>query len=106
MHEYGINVRYLGYLRANVTQNSSIQRLILVTMISRVVKNYLRAKMRQITATGDDVFKKVIVDYFNLILGTSSTSTFYWTSEVKLFLLAKFDSYGSSLTDKERDSSY
>ena len=49
IHEHGINVRYLGILRSYV-KNKYIRRFILAEMISRVVKNTLREKMRAITA--------------------------------------------------------
>ena len=38
---------------------------------------------------------------FNLLLGASDASTRFWTTDVKIYLLAKFDGYGGSLTDAE-----
>lgn len=43
---------------------------------------------------------------FNLLLGLSEASTRFWTVDVKVYLLAKFDGYGSSLSVTERSKNY
>jgi len=95
IHEHGINVRYLGILRSHI-QNKYIRRFILAEMISRVIKNTLREKMRDLSAAiakknqeiaskklrgtgegleiGDTQYKQVAVHYFNLVLGRSEKS--------------------------------
>lgn len=40
-------------------------------MVSRVVKSMLRSKMRKITAPGEEPIRRLVVSFFNLVLGTS-----------------------------------
>ena len=99
-----------------------MQQLLLVTMISRVAKILLRASMRNINNSADAPFFAALVEYvpfeclqlgclfhfslFNLLLGTSDASTRFWTTDVKIYVLAKFDGYGGSLNDGERSRNY
>jgi len=112
VHEHGVNLRFLAYLRSLV-HNTYIKRFLLSEMISRAIKAALRGKMRTITAhkkkerkkrqqashhypgnepeaDEDEAYKEVAVQYFNLILGMGNESNECWRTDVKILLLLKY----------------
>lgn len=112
VHEHGVNLRFLAYLRSLV-HNTYIKRFLLSEMTSRAIKAALRGKMRTITAhkkkerkkrqqashyhpgdepegDEDEAYKEVAVQYFNLILGMGNESNECWRTDVKILLLLKY----------------
>lgn len=106
VHDHGINLRFLAYLRSLV-KNTHIKRFLLSEMISRAVKTALRGKMRTITAhkkkerikqrdsgqyydDSDDDYKEVALQYFNQILGMGKESNECWRTDMKILLMLKY----------------
>ncbi len=109
MHKQGINVRYLGTLRAYVSV-SYTRSFILTEMCCRVLKNMLRNGMRRNSRertrarmSSREPNHGLIVDFFNLVLGHSQSSTDFWKTDLKVFLQTKFP---SALSKNERTPEY
>ena len=67
MHEYGINLRYFGFLRREV-RNEAIRRSILLEMIGRVIKHQLRSSLRsKLQQTKVIFFRNFFIFYFNFL---------------------------------------
>jgi hypothetical protein len=49
LHRRGINCRHIGLLRSLITRNASARATLLVEVVSRTLKNLLRAAMRDVT---------------------------------------------------------
>lgn len=73
MHAKGINFRYMGLLRAHTT-DSYFKGILLLEMISRSIKVYIRRLLRQEKRWGQrasvQAHKLVIISILNLTLGT------------------------------------
>eukprot|EP00727_Mastigamoeba_balamuthi_P008686 m51a1_g444 hypothetical protein (1769) ;mRNA; r:86393-107549 len=97
MHRRGINMRFLGRVRAQ-SKDPKILGLLLVEMIARVLKSLLAAKLRKkheemgVVAV-DQPYRTLCVDFFNLALGTSEPSDRFWDKTLVQALIAKFE-YG------------
>ena len=96
MHREGINIRHLGQIRA-ASNNHFIKRTLLLEMVVRVIKNQLRAKMREemrnTAGLSQALFKKAVIDSFNLVLGTHvKRSRAYW-EQLRRDLCTKFYSH-------------
>ncbi|KNC53060.1 uncharacterized protein AMSG_09355 [Thecamonas trahens ATCC 50062] len=85
LHEWGINVRYLGAVAGLVEEKGGVaaarlRRLLLTEMVSRTLKVELREIMRDCGGVGRDEneLRARIVDHFNLVLGTSRAATTVW----------------------------
>lgn len=86
LHRHGINIRYLGLIRSHLTSNS-IRKLLLTEIISRVIKNNIKSKMREIKSSYPENYKKIVVDFLNNILTTDENFIHFWK---KLFLPSIF----------------
>jgi len=71
----GINCRYLGRV-CNLVACKEVKKMIIHEMLSRVVKNNLRARMREISEqqSNENVlrqnsYRKCVLDFLNLLLG-------------------------------------
>jgi len=100
----GINTRMIGFLRSNIADNfpnaTRLRVWILNEMIVRVTKNYLRAKLRRATSKLKPI-EPIIIKRFNLLLGDSVSSTFFWATEMKAQIVNKFGRNGQALTPHE-----
>eukprot|EP00698_Gefionella_okellyi_P016146 TRINITY_DN4601_c0_g1_i3.p1 TRINITY_DN4601_c0_g1~~TRINITY_DN4601_c0_g1_i3.p1 ORF type:complete len:727 (-),score=189.20 TRINITY_DN4601_c0_g1_i3:2918-5098(-) len=109
MHEHGINIRYMGVLRAQLPQAhyDHLRSLLLTAMITRVVKAQFRARWRALKGVHDHEFKQLVVDVFNTLLGSSSAANDLWRLRLKTLLLMKFAWYsGDVLTVGELTPSF
>ena len=102
MHSHGINMRYLGCVRVLV-DSPHLRSFLLMDMLSRVIKNDVRALLRSMVSLSDADQRKRIVDYFNIIFGECDNSAFFWSSIIKTRLQAKFV---NALTREEAQPDY
>ena len=90
LHRCGINVRHLGRVRF-ISTSALVRRVVLSECVFRVVKNAVRASMRQLLNTLSlprvSPFQQLLCDTYNLILGASPA---FWESEVATRLRRKF----------------
>lgn len=102
MHREGINLRYMGKIR-RITKNRVLKRVILVEMISRVLKNTLRCKWRNLMKKNpeseEESYKHITAKFLNLALGSTNESSIYWQFHVKPEIVTKFV---DGLDNKER----
>jgi len=93
MHDNGVNLRFLAYLRS-IVNNKHIRQFLLFEMLSRAVKTALRGKMRKLShdqkCSEDQPYKEVAAQYFNLILGTGRGSDEFWRTNMNIILMLKF----------------
>ena len=102
MHTHGINMRYLGCVRMLV-DSPHIRSFLLMDMLSRVIKNDVRALLRSMVSLSETDQRKRIVDYFNLIFGECENAAFFWSSNIKTRVQAKFV---NALTREEAQPDY
>jgi hypothetical protein len=101
LHGYGINLRHVGLIRS-LSQSKYIADQALVEMITRIAKNYVRYDLelhefknspnifyrnRVRTSKAEDI-KEIIVNHFNLLLGTGEASNFFWRFAIKVKLIS------------------
>eukprot|EP01119_Soliformovum_irregulare_P021101 TRINITY_DN6964_c0_g1_i1.p1 TRINITY_DN6964_c0_g1~~TRINITY_DN6964_c0_g1_i1.p1 ORF type:complete len:1087 (+),score=286.12 TRINITY_DN6964_c0_g1_i1:199-3459(+) len=103
LHAHGINVRYLGLIRAALPKEEFYWRIVLfIEMASRCIKQLIRSKLRlkirELRQPGDDAYKRVVIDQFNLIFSETAQSRTHWKTVLKDLLLSKFE---NSLDDDE-----
>eukprot|EP01090_Pellita_catalonica_P018797 TRINITY_DN6182_c0_g1_i1.p1 TRINITY_DN6182_c0_g1~~TRINITY_DN6182_c0_g1_i1.p1 ORF type:complete len:798 (+),score=103.87 TRINITY_DN6182_c0_g1_i1:52-2394(+) len=77
LHRAGINIRHLGRVRSHI-KSRYLRELILREICARYIKNVLRCEMRKITTNDEDTFRRMIVDFFNLVFGSKKGSHVYW----------------------------
>eukprot|EP01118_Nematostelium_gracile_P006177 TRINITY_DN1987_c0_g1_i1.p1 TRINITY_DN1987_c0_g1~~TRINITY_DN1987_c0_g1_i1.p1 ORF type:complete len:887 (+),score=181.40 TRINITY_DN1987_c0_g1_i1:68-2728(+) len=106
IHRNGINCRYLGLVRKH-TKDIEFKSIILVEIIARVFKNNLKQKLRNkmkiLRKPVEEPYRRLVVNYLNLIFGNTVESDQYWNFNLKVdcqksFLL--------SLKPKEADSNH
>ena len=111
MHREGINMRHvsvlaflvlkkrslislflfdqLGLLRNNVSK-PHVKSLLLNEMMARAIKCTLemlmRKKMEQIRVPSEEPYRRLVIDYFNVLLGKRPESSMYWRTEIKVLL--------------------
>eukprot|EP01103_Thecamoeba_quadrilineata_P017072 TRINITY_DN5918_c0_g1_i1.p1 TRINITY_DN5918_c0_g1~~TRINITY_DN5918_c0_g1_i1.p1 ORF type:complete len:585 (+),score=95.88 TRINITY_DN5918_c0_g1_i1:3-1757(+) len=106
VHSEGINIRYLGRLRA-VCAHDNVKTLLFIHMAARVIKNCLRLrlreKMKELKVPLQEPCVRVVVDYLNLVFGESPASDAYWNSELKQGIHMKFE---EGLSRKEAEAGY
>ncbi|KAL6056200.1 Clu domain-containing protein [Balamuthia mandrillaris] len=127
MHQWGINVRYLGRIRhlmgqliQQETKGEDTQHknkegkeedyaemwnwYLLFEMVTRVIKSLLRQvmrrKIRALVQPRDKSLKKEVVRWLNLIFGNNEESKEVWEVNIKQQLLKKYD--GQCLSSYER----
>jgi hypothetical protein len=67
----GINCRYLGRV-CNFVTCKKVKKIIIHEMLGRVVKNKLRARLREVNSTSEltqNVYRKCVLEFLNLLLG-------------------------------------
>ena len=102
LHRRGINIRCLGLVRSH-SKNKIINKFFLTEIAARVAKKILFGRMRQLTTSEDIEYRKLIIDYFNLLFDNSKECQDYWKSGIKNSLLKRFS---AALTPEERDNSF
>lgn len=104
IQDAGINTRMIGFLRSNILDSqpnaTALRTWLLNEMIVRVTKNYLRSKLRRATSKLKPI-EPIIIKRFNLLLGVSPVSTFFWSTELKAQIVNKFGRNGQALTPLE-----
>jgi len=114
MHQHGINVRYLGLLLNYCSEDSRLAgfvfyirnsgslniinfgRTITTEMVSRMLKNFMKRKLRMMNTGEDKHYQKIIVKYLNIALGNSPHSELFWTKLIYLLMEMKFGQYLTS----------
>jgi alpha-tubulin suppressor-like RCC1 family protein len=111
LHRSGINVRYLGLVRRLIgtradERASRLRGLLLIEMISRVCKNYLRTCLREVRSANIVDYHNVIARVFNLVLGVGRDADLFWAVHIRSLLLLKFGRYSSPLHEGERSAAH
>jgi len=105
VHRRGINIRYLGILRKHMKDQDG-KALLFVEMCARVIKNNLRLRlreqMRKLQLPLEEPYRRLVVDYLNLILGHNDQSEEYWANNIKMSLVRKFE-YALSEEEEQQD---
>eukprot|EP00029_Vermamoeba_vermiformis_P008493 TRINITY_DN3992_c0_g1_i1.p1 TRINITY_DN3992_c0_g1~~TRINITY_DN3992_c0_g1_i1.p1 ORF type:complete len:924 (-),score=198.60 TRINITY_DN3992_c0_g1_i1:32-2803(-) len=93
IHSVGVNCRHIGLLRKN-TQDPEFKRIMLIEMVARVIKNNLRFKLREkmkvLRLPLEEPYRRLVIDYFNLVFGNTKNSDSYWDDFLKKDLLINF----------------
>jgi hypothetical protein len=79
VHAAGINLRYLGFIR-DLVQSPHIANLVLLEMMTRVVKNFVKRRLRFHSQAQDSSVstEAVLAASMSLVLGRSKLSQLYW----------------------------
>lgn len=116
IHQFGINIRYIGFVRSLINEQMILKAHLLAEMIIRVTKNYIRSlilvlnfvqknnlvwkcdskalhlvsfflwnRSRLRNAKSEESIRRIIVHHFNLLLGNSHASSFFWHFFIKVF---------------------
>jgi hypothetical protein len=110
MHNRGCNIRYLGFLRRLLISSDSKhwQKTATVEMVARVVKRglsqILRKAMGDFMMPSEELYRRVAVEYLNLILGNGPATEAYWRSQIPqaVHLTFCYLLYESCEDDQER----
>eukprot|EP01125_Pyxidicula_operculata_P006812 TRINITY_DN233_c0_g1_i1.p1 TRINITY_DN233_c0_g1~~TRINITY_DN233_c0_g1_i1.p1 ORF type:complete len:937 (-),score=152.85 TRINITY_DN233_c0_g1_i1:135-2945(-) len=96
LHKNGINLRYLGYLFMHIPDDYMRLKYDIVGfgMISRLIAEQLQAKLRSITIQSITAYKEAVVHFFNLVLGDGEASSYFWETEMPVFLMLKYGPFG------------
>ena len=93
LHRRGINIRYLGLLRKH-TANSDVKTFILIEIFARVIKNLLRLllreKMKSLRLPLEEPYRRLVIDYLNLVFGESDRSDLYWNTVIRRNVVINF----------------
>lgn len=97
LHNRGINMRHLGYLRSCIpaTKSNFGSRLkLLVEITSRTLKNLLRdfqrRWMRSERSTSEEGMLNLITQFLNLIVGSNVNSAEFWEERVVIGMIQRF----------------
>jgi hypothetical protein len=105
-HSVGINCRHFGKLRKHIKE-PEFRSAILLEIVARCIKNNLRwklrEKMKQIALPLEEPYRRLVIDYLNLVFGNTKNSDEYWDTWLKKDVENNFS---HSLTDEEKASSY
>ena len=106
MHQWGVNLRHLGVVRAKMTK--TLPRILVLTeMCVRVIKDYIREKSREcamkLTTSHERPFYTLLVHCFNTILNSSSESISFWGSLLPSLLSKKYRMDINECFDTELD---
>lgn len=102
MHARGINIKFLGEIRTRIVSDPKLDSIVTIEMVARASKYFLRSQLRRIKSREikqDEV--KVILGNFNMVVGDSIASRYYWQFVIRALLTAKF---GPSLCDGEKNN--
>ena len=113
VHRHGINFRYFGLLRSMLASPKltgeeyqasralghleGLRSLVLLTMISRVLKNFIESQHRELDTTP----ALVISRSFNLAFGSGKVTEQFWTEAMILLIQAKYLKHGHGLSPIE-----
>ncbi len=94
LHSNGVNVRHLFRIFQHLTGKTA-RALVLVEMVSRVLVQDVRRKLRDTTrklpvSMVEGYYLQVLQERFNLIFGNSSKSTGFWNKYVRKEVWHKF----------------
>jgi len=89
LHRAGINVRHIGRVRARVEDQWS-KELLLLEIVSRVLKNELRAEMRSMQGSEEAEYRDLVVAFFNFVFGCGPHSSGFWRTDVKRLIKEQF----------------
>jgi len=70
-------------------------------MLARVIKNLLRAKLRAERVSQENC-QKVIIDFFNLVLGKGTATRDFWSLTLPIQLLLVYGPFGFRFNDGDR----
>lgn len=103
-HRKGINLRCFGEIRSHVSEDVlHLKELIMTEIVTRVIKNIMRAHMRKLETPQESRYKKLLLTYFNLMFGSTTKSTEFW----RLYLKERINhSFTGGLTKDEMDPNY
>lgn len=101
IHTVGINCRYMGLLRKRI-EDLEFKELILAEIVARVIKNNIRFKLRemmkQLKLPLEEPYRRLVIDYLNLVFGSNKESDNYWNTWLKSDLIMNFE---AALTEDE-----
>lgn len=94
VHRQGINMRHLGRLFVAITEEAvpelvkreTCRALVMVEMLARCIKQDLRTRLRnrmkQKKLPLEEPYRKLVLDYLNLVFGNSALSDEYWDTKI------------------------
>jgi hypothetical protein len=102
VHSRGCNVRHLGLVLNAVDKMAADSRakqqchsMLLVEMFARVIKEKLRVllrnRMKKLRKPLEEPYRKLVVDYLNLVFGNRPKSDEYWDTTLKREVMKKFE---------------
>lgn len=103
LHSRGINVRYLGIVytfltprkHQRIASRDNCLALLLLEMVVRTLKLDLRKRLRRcmqkLKEPLDEPFHRLVVNYLNVVFGSSTESTHFWETKLMQDVEAKFD---------------
>ncbi|PRP86383.1 hypothetical protein PROFUN_05524 [Planoprotostelium fungivorum] len=111
LHSHGINIRYLGRVRACLTGDTPGEAywrfFILLEMLARTIKQWVRSDLRntmvRLKQTGEEPYKAMVIRTLNILFGDHSMSTEEWNGTLRQKVKNKF-AFG--LTDEELSEGY
>lgn len=106
LHRRGINIRYLGLLRKHTAHND-VRTFLLIEIFSRVIKNLLRLllreKMKLLRVPLEEPYRRLVIEYLNLLFGESDRSDEYWNTVIRKNVQANFP---DALTAEEASDNF
>jgi len=92
VHSHGINVRYLGLVFSslsslpNIKYRDACRALVFIEMLARVIKNDLRQRLRdrmkKVKKPLEEPYRRLVIDFLNVVIGSSPESINYWDNEL------------------------
>lgn len=86
LHSKGINCRYLGIIRQHLACKEAKTR-VLIEILARVIKNNLRLKLRikmkQLKKALEEPYRRLVINYMNLVFSNTEVSDRYWNTDLK-----------------------
>lgn len=106
IHCVGINCRHAGLLRKHLT-DPEFKQIVLAEIVARAIKNNLRfklrEKMKQLRLPLEEPYRRLVIDFLNLVFGNNKDSDVYWNKYIKEDLIANFT---DPLSEQELEESY
>eukprot|EP01133_Synstelium_polycarpum_P013644 gene13644-16064_t len=92
-HGDGINIRHIGVVHQNSTSDH-LRRFLKVEAISRTLKSLtrelLRREMKKTHLPSDYPYRRIILNFINLVFGSTDASTTFWETILQPKLVKKF----------------
>lgn len=106
IHAVGINCRHAGLLRKYMNDDE-FKQIVLAEIVARNIKNNLRfklrEKMKQLGLPLEEPYRRLVIDYLNLVFGNTKNSDEYWDEWLKKDLLFNFT---DPLSEEESQPSF